>query len=91
MERKQLENPDLRAGHILTLQQSLTAANATVARLRTQLSHRSEGDTVGGTEGNATVIQGYGDLQRNIYRDQTAQAQRVEQLLMNAIINMAKS
>lgn len=82
MERKQLENPDLRAQHILELQQSLSESRATVSLLQTQLAERRTCEHSG--------MQAYYDLRSAEYEEQNAQALHVEQLLKAAIINLPR-
>ena len=80
MERKQLESPELRAQHILDLQRSLSESKATVGHLQAQLAQRNE----------SAAVQAYHELRNAVYQEQTAQAQRVENLLMTAIMNIPK-
>lgn len=80
MERKQLEAPELRAQHILDLQRSLSDSQAMVKHLQAQLGERTED----------TSMHAYHTLRNEAYEAQTTQAQRVENLLVAAIMSIPK-
>ena len=83
MERKSLEHPDLRAKLVIELNQSLGDARLQIHQLEQTLATKLHSETL-----SDNLVSN--SLKSNTHTERELQAQRVENMLMSAIMNIHK-